>query len=145
MACKHTAEALALSCIDYRLVDATVTQLEAGSSAPFDYMALAGASLYVNRPERPEWRTTFFQTSYLASELHKIKGIVVVQHQDCGAFRVAYPELVNPETGHIPIKIEKKLAIENLKALKRVLEVTKDDLYFRGYFIYLDGKLEQVV
>jgi carbonic anhydrase len=142
---KHEAESLVLSCIDYRLVDATVTELERGYNAPFDYTTLAGASLYVNRPERTEWRNTYLQTVLLARDLHNIKGIVCVQHEECGAFVGVYPYLIDPKTGKIPLNVEIEYAAANMKALRDLMREIHPDLYFRGYFLSLNGTLKLMV
>ena len=142
---KHDAEACVLSCIDFRLVDATVTELEQTPANPFDYTAIPGASLYVIRPEFPDWKTTYLQTLQVARDLHNINGMVIVQHENCGAFSGAYPYLIDPITGRIPVKIEKKLAIKYLKRARDLTQKLHEDLYFKGYWIGLDGKLELVV
>ena len=141
---KNTAEACALACIDFRLVDKTVNQLEQGSSAPFDYTAMPGASLFVIHPGNPDWKTTYLQTLQTSRNLHSIKGVVVVNHENCGAYRLIYPYLIGPD-GKIPLPIQKKLAIENMKETKALIRQIHPDIYFRGYFIYLDGTLELVV
>ncbi|MHB1909790.1 MAG: carbonic anhydrase [Nitrososphaerales archaeon] len=143
---KHHAEACTLSCIDFRLVDATVSQLERGTTAPFDYTALPGASLYVvNNEVFPNWSSTYLQTVQVAVDLHHIKGLVMVQHEDCGAFRGFYNYLVDPKTGKIPYRTEKKLAIETMEKAAKLVQKLHPDLYFRGYWIKLDGSLQLVL
>ena len=143
---KHKAEACALSCIDFRLVDATVTELEGTSNNPFDYTAIPGASLFFNYADFfPDYSSSFLQTVQIARNLHDVDGIAIVQHQDCGAFRVVYPYEVDPKTGKIPPKREKELAIKNLKAAFKHLQKIHPDLYCKGYWLELSGKLRLVI
>lgn len=138
----NDAEALALSCIDFRLVDTTVSQLEQGCNAPFDYTALPGASLYVIRPERPNWKSTFLQTLQIARDIHHIQGCVIVNHADCGMFRATFPYLIDPKTGKIPYEVEKQLVKDIQKRTKLLIRELHPDLYFRGYWINLNGEME---
>lgn len=83
---------LVLSCMDYRFIQSTVNFLYAKTGEDnFDYFVLAGASLGYLRPLEGighDWRNTFDKHVELAIMLHQIDEIVVVEHMDCGYYRV---------------------------------------------------------
>ena len=86
-----TVTALAITCIDYRLVDDT-TRFFASQKLTNDYdlVALAGASLAAVSPRFPSSNAAFWDHVGIAKQLHHIKKVVVVDHRECGAFNVAF-------------------------------------------------------
>src|SRR5947207_13242980 len=85
-----TVEALALTCIDYRLVDDSVKFFDGmHMTNRYDITALAGASLAAVSPKFPSSNTAFWDHVGIAKALHHIKKVIVVDHRDCGAYKVA--------------------------------------------------------
>jgi len=83
---------LSLSCIDYRLFEATIRLLQQDCQIDaFDHTILAGASLGFNQYEYESWPITWLEHVNLAIKLHDIKKIVVIDHEDCGAYKLFYP------------------------------------------------------
>jgi carbonic anhydrase len=72
----HTAKAMVLTCMDFRLID--------------DAFILAGASLGYNQPVYSAWSETFDKHIELAEQLHDIKDVIVVDHMQCGAYKIFY-------------------------------------------------------
>lgn len=108
-----------VTCIDYRyprrIVDA-MQRLTPGKV--YDQFILAGASLGACRPD---WRKVLIEHIEAALALgHDIRRIVILDHRDCGAYRV-------PDKLQIPPKILKEglkediLPSEELAAHQRVL------------------------
>ncbi len=95
------AHALMLSCMDYRLDDDVVQFMNTlGLNGKYDHVVLAGASLGVVANELSDWHKTFWDELDLAVRLHGIEEVIVVDHRDCGAYKlvkgadaVATPEL----------------------------------------------------
>jgi len=86
-------DALALTCIDYRLVDAGVRFLDGlGLAKDFDQVALAGASLAAVSDKFPSSNRAFWDHVDIARRLHHVKKLVVVDHRDCGAYKVAFAD-----------------------------------------------------
>ena len=86
-------EALLLSCVDYRLQDATTAYMDRiGLRDDYDHVALAGASLAAMTRERPAWGRTFREHLALALDLHRIRRVLVLDHRDCGAYRLLLGE-----------------------------------------------------
>ncbi len=88
----HDAEALLLTCIDFRFFHKVAEHIEAaGLSGKFDHVILAGAELgaVVDFPPEPKlhWQQFFLEHLGLSITLHNIKTVLVLGHRDCGAYR----------------------------------------------------------
>jgi len=90
----HHCQALVLLCIDFRFWQATLrfvkNQLKIKS---FDILALAGgakslACLAVRRASSTKkiYQRTVLDNIKISIQLHQIKKIILVNHQDCGAY-----------------------------------------------------------
>src|SRR5690349_19085151 len=82
-------DALLLNCIDYRLTGATEKYMaEHGMAGKYDQIVLAGAALGAKNDKFPAWGTTFMDHVQVAIDLHNIHKVVVMDHRDCGAYKV---------------------------------------------------------
>jgi hypothetical protein len=83
------AEALLLSCMDYRLLDDVARYMNAqGLDDKYDHVILAGASLGADNTKFPAWVTTFWEHLDTAIALHGVSRVIIIDHRDCGAYRV---------------------------------------------------------
>jgi carbonic anhydrase len=135
-----------LSCIDYRVMDSTIELLKQDCCVDaFDHTVLAGASLGYNQTDYISWKKTFIDHIDLAIQLHHIKKIVVVDHDDCGAYRLFYPHLNDDN------KCERKHHIKNIKKfikhMKKFIKHMKKmypNMHYSGYLLSLDGSFEKI-
>src|SRR5207302_500056 len=82
-------DALLLNCMDYRLTGATTRLMTQRKLAgQYDQITLAGASLGAKNDKFPAWGATFLDHVQVAIDLHHIHKVVVLDHRDCGAYRV---------------------------------------------------------
>lgn len=82
-------DVLLLTCMDYRLTSKIVDYMTSrGLKDGYDHVILAGASLGALTDKRPDWGRTFWQHLDVAIELHHVKKVMVIDHLDCGAYRV---------------------------------------------------------
>jgi hypothetical protein len=82
------ADALLLSCIDYRLPGKIARYMEGrGLAANYDHMILAGASLGVTNTLFPHWGQSFRDHLDLAIKLHSIRRVIILDHRECGSYR----------------------------------------------------------
>ena len=89
-----TTEALLLSCMDYRLMNDVARYMEGREMAEkYDHVIIAGASIGVTNEKYPAWRQTFWDHVGVAAELHRIRRVIVMDHRDCGAYKL----FVGPE------------------------------------------------
>ena len=86
-------EALVLSCIDPRF-QRFVFERENKELRTDKYSAftVAGASIGVVAPAFKAWHETFWENLAASVQLHDIKQVIVVNHRDCGAAKIAYGE-----------------------------------------------------
>lgn len=104
----YEGEALVLTCMDLRQMDEVAEYLgtpalaaarEHNGTRPaagcglkdlYDHVAMAGAALGAMTPAKPHWGQTFWDHVDLAVALHKVKRLVVIEHQDCGAYKALF-------------------------------------------------------
>ena len=130
---------LALSCIDYRLFDSTIELLKKDCHVDaFDHTILPGASLGYNQDTYENWPPTFIDQVDLALKLHHIKKIVVIDHEDCGAYKLFYPEL------KCKVWHEREYHIKNIRKFIKRMKKLYPDLLYVGYILNLDGTADRV-
>src|SRR5439155_24381732 len=85
-----SADALLLSCMDYRLTDETALFMshDLGMHDNYDHVILAGASLGVNNTKYPNWGKTFWEQLDAAIALHGFHEVIIMDHRNCGAYRL---------------------------------------------------------
>ena len=133
-----TAQAMVLTCMDYRFVTDTVKLFNrTGLQDDYNKFSLAGASLGYNQTSFPEWSATFDKHVGLAKDLHDINEIVVMDHMDCGAYRILYD---NPSMSR---KEEYDLHVKNLKQFKGLMQQKYPSLKVSAKLIDLDGSVTE--
>jgi hypothetical protein len=86
-AADHEAEALLLTCMDFRFFLKIARIMDKFRlTKNYDHVILAGAALGAVVPEKPSWQETFRDHLTLAMDLHKIKRVIVMEHRECGAY-----------------------------------------------------------
>ena len=86
-----TVTALAITCIDYRLVDDAVKFFDGKHlTNDYDQVSLAGASLAAVSDKFPSSNAAFWDQLAIAKTLHHITKVIVIDHRDCGAYKVAF-------------------------------------------------------
>jgi hypothetical protein len=133
--------ALAVTCIDYRLVDDAVRFFDGKKMTnDYDQVSLAGASLAAVSDKFPESNAAFWSHVGIAKQLHNIKKVIVVDHRDCGAFKVAFGKDYKGEGA--AETAQHKAVMEQVKAK---LAKTHPDLQSEFYLMALDGSAERVI
>jgi carbonic anhydrase len=131
-------EAMVLSCIDPRFQDlVNKKQASDGLSGKYSAFTIAGASIGVVAPAFKEWSKTFWDNLGASIQLHNIKKVIVVNHRDCGAAKIAYGEakVANPA-------VEKETHKEALLEFRRQLNEKFPALGTQLGLMALDGSLE---
>ena len=84
-------EAMLLSCIDPRMVSPVYKYMDGrGLTGAYSQFVIAGAAVAVVAAKFEAWRQTFWDNLAVSSELHRINRVIVVDHRDCGAVKLAY-------------------------------------------------------
>ena len=134
-------EALAVMCIDYRLVDNAVNffDYQRALRGQYDLVALAGASLAAVGPAFPASNAAFWDHVSIAQQLHNIKRVVILDHRDCGAYKVQYGSYY--AGGGTP-ELDQHRQIMRLVAAE--FERRKFALPVEFYLMAVDGTVERV-
>jgi carbonic anhydrase len=135
----HT-EILLLTCMDYRLTDDTIAYMEGrGLHDKYDHIALAGASLGAITDKYPAWGQAFWSHLDVAMELHHIHKVMVIDHRDCGAYKVIFgADAVDTA--------EKELALhtQELHAFRDAVKQRHPEIEVELGLMALDGKVEEI-
>lgn len=133
-------EALLLSCMDFRLVDHTARYMASrGLKDKYDHVILAGAALGALTDKFPAWNQTFWDHLSVALELHKIHQVIVLDHRDCGAYKVILGEDFAPDPAP-----ETTMHATQLKRLGRMIREKYPALEVELLLMALDGKVEAI-
>lgn len=79
-------EALVLTCIDFRFHEKLKSALLELKIKNYDLLSLAGGAKNLASPARAIYQKTVLDNIKLAAQLHKIKKVILVNHNDCGAY-----------------------------------------------------------
>lgn len=86
-AASHQAKALILSCIDYRFLAEEFHFLSLKNlKNQYDLTALAGAALALAGFPHPSDTEAFWDQLNISHQLHHIEKVIIIDHQDCGAY-----------------------------------------------------------
>jgi hypothetical protein len=84
-------EAMLLSCIDPRFQAPVANYMNGrGMAGKYSQFTFAGASIGVVAPAFKTWAPAFWDNLAASIQLHHIPKVVVVNHRDCGAAKIAY-------------------------------------------------------
>lgn len=133
-------EALLLSCMDYRLIDGIGRYMDGrGLANRYDHVILAGASLGALTDRKKAWGEAFWDHVAVARQLHGIRRVMVMDHRDCGAYRV----FLNEDIAADPQK-ETAVHAEQLRALGAAIKERHPDLEVELLLMALDGSVESI-
>lgn len=133
-------EALLLSCMDFRLMDEIEDYMNArGMKDKYDHVVLAGASLGAITDKYPAWNRTFWDHLDIAIKLHGIEKVIVMDHRDCGAYKV----ILGDE--HLQsLDKEKDLHALQLGKLHQLIKEKHPKLAVETLLMSLDGQVEVI-
>ncbi len=133
-------DALLLSCMDFRLMDEIERYMAGrGLRDRYDHVVLAGASLGAITDRYPAWGQTFWQHLDIAIELHHIQQVIIIDHRDCGAYKVLLGEAHAADAA-----TEHRTHAAKLRELRRQLQQRKPALQVETFLMALDGNVEAV-
>ena len=101
---------------------------------------MAGASLGAITSKFPAWNQAFWEHLDVAISLHHIHKVMILDHRDCGAYKVVLGE----DFGKLPEK-ETQVHAETLMALRKQILAKYPQLAVETYLMALDGSVQQVL
>ena len=83
-------KAMVLSCMDPRFQPKIFNYLKKRKlSGQYSAFTIAGAAVGVTHTKFKKWHRVFFENLSASIQLHKIDRLIVINHQDCGAAKIA--------------------------------------------------------
>jgi hypothetical protein len=136
----HNTEALLLNCMDYRLIDETERYMEGrGLRDKYDQVILAGAALGALTDKHPAWNQTFWEHLDLSMQLHQIHRVIVMDHRDCGGYKLILGEDFARDRAK-----ETSIHADKLKQLRKQIHAKYPGLEVELLLMSLDGKVEKI-
>ena len=119
-------KAMVLSCIDPRC-QAKVFKYLKGKKLTGKYSSfnIAGAAIGVTHKKFKNWHSTFWDNLETSIKLHKINKLIVINHKDCGAAKIANKEK------KFNSSIESKIHRESFRNIKNALNKKHPNLEIR--------------
>ena len=129
---------MVLACIDPR-VQELVTKYTAGRGLTGQYsqFTVAGAAIGVVAPRFEGWHDTFWDNLRVSIELHRITTVIVINHRDCGAAKIAYGAAAVADAA-----TETRTHREALAEFRKQLAVRHPSVWVETGLMALDGTLE---
>ncbi|MBE9191271.1 carbonic anhydrase [Gloeocapsopsis crepidinum LEGE 06123] len=137
----HQAKALVLSCIDFRFLETERYFLSLQHlSNQYDWTALAGASLALSGFPHTAEAEAFWDQLELSHNLHHITKVIVLDHQDCGAYaRKIDLELSNDR------EREQQVHADYLNRAYWEIRKRYPDINIELYFVTLNAEVQSVM
>jgi len=129
-------KAMVLSCIDPRFQKPVYNYLKKKKlTGKFSAFTIAGAAVGVTHNKFKKWHKTFYDNLGTSIQLHKIEKLIVINHKDCGATKIA-----NGKKEFSPAN-EKKIHKESFSKIKKQIKKKFPKLKVELNLISLDCKI----
>ena len=113
---KKKYQAMVLSCIDPRFQPIVFNYLKKRKLiGKYSSFTIAGSAIGVTAPKFRKWHKTFWDNLDVSIKLHKISRLIVINHEDCGAAKIA-----NNKKKFNSL-IERKIHNESFKNIKKII------------------------
>ena len=107
---------MVLSCIDPRFQPKVYKYLKNKKLfGKYSSFTIAGAGIGVTHNKFKKWHKTFWDNLDVSIKLHKISRLIVINHEDCGAAKIA-----NNKKKFNSL-IERKIHNESFKNIKKII------------------------
>ena len=131
-------KAMVLSCIDPRFQHLVHNHLKKKKlTGKYSAFTIAGAAVGVTHNKFKKWHKTFYDNLGTSIQLHKIEKLIVVNHKDCGAAKIANQRKEFNTFDEIKIHLESFIKIK--KTIKRKFPKLKIEFYLMS----LDKKVKK--
>ncbi len=127
---------MVLSCIDPRFQHLVQNHLQKKKLiGKYSAFTIAGAAVGVTHNKFKQWHKTFYDNLGTSIQLHKIEKLIVINHKDCGAAKIA-----NGNKEFSPVN-EKKIHKESFSKIKKQIKKRFPKLKVELNLISLDSKI----
>ena len=129
---KKKFEAMVLSCMDPRFQSCVHKFLKDKKLInQYSAFTIAGAAAGVTHSKFKQWHSTFLDNLRASIQLHQINKLIVINHEDCGAIKIA-----EGKKSYDELTVHKK----SFKKLKTILAEKFPKLKLEFYLVGLDKK-----
>ena len=129
---------MVLSCIDPRFQNLVHNHLKKKKlTGKYSAFTIAGAAIGVTHNKFKQWHKTFYDNLRTSIQLHKIEKLIVINHKDCGAAKIA-----NQKKEFNTLE-EMKIHIESYIKLKKTIKKKFPKLKIEFYLMSLDKKVKK--
>jgi carbonic anhydrase len=133
---KSKYKAMVLSCMDPRFQHIVYNHLKKKKlTGKYSAFTIAGAAVGVTHNKFKQWHKTFYDNLTTSIQLHKIEKIIVINHKDCGAAKIANGKKVFNLTN------EKKIHQESFTKIKKQIKKRFPKLKVELNLISIDSKI----
>ncbi len=133
---KSKFKAMVLSCIDPRFQNLVHNYLKKKKLiGKYSAFTIAGAAVGVTHNKFKKWHKTFYDNLGTSIQLHKIEKLIVINHKDCSAAKIA-----NGKKKFSPAN-EKKIHKDSFSKIKKQIKKRFPKLKVELNLISLDSKI----
>ena len=133
---KSKYKAMVLSCMDPRFQHLVHNFLKKKKlTGKYSAFTIAGAAVGVTHSKFKKWHNTFYENLATSIQLHEIEKLIVINHKDCGAAKIANGKKeFNPEN-------EKNIHQNSFSKIKKEIKKRFPKLKVELNLIALDSKV----
>ena len=129
-------KAMVLSCIDPRFQHLVHNHLKKKKlTGKYSAFTIAGAAIGVTHNKFKKWHQTFYDNLGTSIQLHKIEKLIIINHKDCAAAKIA-----NGKKEFSSVN-EKKIHEESFSKIKKQIKKRFPKLKVQSNLISLNGKI----
>ena len=127
---------MVLSCIDPRFQHIVLNHLlKKKLIGKYSAFTIAGAAVGVTHNKFKQWHKTFYDNLGTSIKLHKIEKLIVINHKDCGAAKIANGKK------EFNLANEKKIHKDSFSKIKKQIKKRFPKLKVELNLISLDSKI----
>ena len=131
-------KAMVLSCIDPRFQPIVFNYLNKKKlKGKYSSFTIAGSAIGVTSLKFKKWHKTFWDNLETSIKLHKIKKLIVINHQDCGAAKI-----LNGKREFQ--KYENQIHKDSFKKIKKIFKKKHPKLKIETILISLNKKIQKI-
>ncbi|MDC0452584.1 carbonic anhydrase [Candidatus Pelagibacter sp.] len=133
---KSKYKAMVLSCMDPRFQHLVHNYLKKKKlMGKYSAFTIAGAAVGVTHNKFKEWHKTFYNNLATSIQLHKIEKLIVINHKDCGAVKIANGKK------EFNVTNEKKIYEDSFSKLKKEIKKRFPKLKVELNLMSLESKI----
>ena len=135
---KSKFEAMVLSCMDPRFQHLVHNHLKKKKLiGKYSAFTIAGAAVGVTHNKFKKWHKTFYDNLGTSIQLHKIEKLIVINHKDCGAAKIAN------QKKEFNASDEMKIHLDSFFKIKKTINKKFPKLKIELYLMSLDKRVKK--